>query len=345
MYIIYDDFYLKHDCGPSHPENSDRLRFIINAIRNSNFSKELSFESPFEASPEQISLIHEKNYIKRVRSLSEEGGYHYLDIDTVVSENTFKCALLAVGGCFKGIDLILNDVSASSFFAIIRPPGHHAFRSFGSGFCIFNNIALAARYAQTNYNANKIAIIDFDLHHGNGTQDFFYSSNKVFYISFHQYPYYPGTGYYDEIGRGAGEGYNLNFPFPAGSDETDYLFALTDIILPVLKRFKPELILVSAGYDGHFEDPFSSINLKDESFYKIMNLILFIGKINDCNKIGIILEGGYNHEATARGVLKTISACIEGLKEVVNQNSAEYYLKLKQENKINFSNIKKLFKI
>ena len=317
MYIIYDDFYLKHDTGPGHPENSGRLSSIMKALGNFEYRKNLKFESPFEADNEMLNLVHDSKYIKNIEKLSAQGGFHQIDPDTVVSEDTFRSAKLASGGCLKGIDLLFSERDPI-FFALVRPPGHHAFSDHGSGFCIFNNISLAAKYAMEKYNIKKIAIIDFDVHHGNGTQSIFYKSSEVFYISIHQYPLYPGSGWYDEKGESQGLGFNLNIPVVPGSGENDYFIAFIEIIFPLITNYDPELILVSAGYDAHRDDPLASINLTEDSYYKIMSIIMYMSIAGMQNnpgkkrvKTGIILEGGYNHKATALSVLSTITACME----------------------------------
>lgn len=316
MYIVYDEFYLKHDAGPSHPENPQRLISILDAISNSTVKDSLVFEKPYFSDEAKIRLIHDQDYIEYIKSVSGKEGYFYLDMDTVVSKYTYMCALLAAGGCFKGLDLILGgntkiDSKISKYFSLVRPPGHHAFRNRGSGFCIFNNVALCAKYAQTKYGIEKIAILDFDVHHGNGTQDIFYEDPNVFYISFHQYPHYPGTGFYDEIGRGNGKGFNLNLPFPPYTGEEAYILAILDIVIPLISRFKPGLILVSAGYDAHIEDPLSLLKLGDSSYYKITYLISYMSRIYCGGKLGLVLEGGYNCGSVSRSVVKTILGCIE----------------------------------
>ncbi len=312
MYVIYDNFYLKHDNGPGHPENAGRLTAIKKELENPGFRNRIVIEKPRPAIDKEIELIHDKNYIKEIRDLSRSGGISYLDPDTAVTEHTYDCALLAAGGCFTGLDLIFHKKPGySKFFAIIRPPGHHAFRNTGSGFCIFNNIALSAEYAMLKYGVEKIAIVDFDAHHGNGTQDIFYKDSNIFYISFHQYPHYPGTGNSDEIGCGEGTGFNLNFPFASHTDETDYLIAIRDIVIPVMERFRPGLFLVSAGYDSHFLDPLSSLNLTEESYYKIMYIISYLSHKYSEGRVGILLEGGYDYNSTAKSVIKTIEGCFD----------------------------------
>jgi acetoin utilization deacetylase AcuC-like enzyme len=391
MYIIYDDFYLKHFTGLSHVENAGRLAAIISTIKKSSLFKDLDFCRPNKADTKQVCLVHSPSYVERIAALSDESGkfdsnmLFNIDMDTIVSKYTYESAMLAAGAGVSGIDKLFGGKKGNIFFALVRPPGHHSFRENGSGFCIFNNIAIAAAYSIENHGLKRVAIIDFDVHHGNGTQDIFYDDDRVLYISLHQYPHYPGTGDWPENGRGKGEGFNLNIPLAAYSNENDYMYAVNEIILPVLERFNPELLLFSAGYDAHKDDPLSLINLEDDSYKKIMQLILRKcrqlpagenisnrvavnsssnvdagenSKSNPgCFKIGIILEGGYNYEATARSILKTISACLELGGEAgfsgtcLPESTASVKTApaagdgLNVRNLKNFNNIKKLFAI
>lgn len=380
-------------------ENSGRLAAIIAAIQKSVLFKDLNFYKPNKADSSQVSLVHNPAYIKKIRALSEEAGkFDYdmlfnIDADTVVSKYTYECAMLAAGAGISGIDLLFGGRNDDIFFALARPPGHHAFKERGSGFCIFNNIAIAAAYSIGNYGLKRVAIIDFDVHHGNGTQDMFYRDDRVLYISLHQYPHYPGTGDWRENGSKKGEGFNLNIPLAANSNENDYIYAVNDIIMPVLERFDPELLLFSAGYDAHKDDSLSQMKLEDDSYRKIMEIILSrprqshtrnnsghiisggsgVGKAGRKNcsnaasegdnksnpqviKTGIILEGGYNYVATAKSVLKTISACLKtqgagfknadlalGASSIKTECAA--YADLNACNLKNFNNIKKLFAI
>ena len=334
MYIIYDDFFTRHNTGSLHPEKPGRVAAIKEAldikIKNSLlFGRFVEFKAPEMAKKSLICAVHKEEYFEKIKAISASGNLQYIDPDTVVSGNTFDCAVLAAGACIKGIDCLFKNLegndtagsamqSAVSFFALVRPPGHHAFASAGSGFCIFNNIAIAAKYAEANYGCKRIAIIDFDVHHGNGTQEIFYENKNIFYISLHQYPHYPGSGYWNETGKQKGEGFNLNIPLTAFSGEYDYIEAFTDVILPVLIEYNPGLILVSAGFDGHKDDPLSSVMLAGSSYYKIMKLILFLSSTarlrskgkNPCN-IGIVLEGGYDFNATSQSAVEVIKACIE----------------------------------
>jgi acetoin utilization deacetylase AcuC-like enzyme len=355
MYVIYDDFYLKHSNGPGHPENPNRLVAIKGAIDGWDLKDRIAFGKPRPATDKEIGMVHDEDYIQEIKDLSEMGGISYLDPDTAVTEYTYDCSLLAAGGCFEGLDLIFDDSNKSHrFFAVIRPPGHHAFKNHGGGFCIFNNAALSARYAQIKYGIKKIAIIDFDAHHGNGTQDFFYNDGSVFYISFHQYPHYPGTGNFSETGRGRGTGFNMNFPFMAETGDPDYVAALLDIIIPVMEKFDPELFLVSAGYDSHYLDTLSSLSLAEESYYKIMYIISYLSHKHCRDRIGILLEGGYEYNATARSVLETIRGCFENkdLPGTAGKSDLENRLEIdrdflagKIKNTMVLDKVKEIFKI
>ncbi len=355
MYIIYDDFYLKHENGPGHPENAGRLISIKKALDTWEFKDRIIFKKPRPATVREIEMAHDRNYIKRIENLSGKGGISYLDPDTAVTEYTYDCALLAAGGCFTGIDLIFNGKSDfNKFFGVIRPPGHHASGDRGRGFCIFNNIALSAKYARLKYNIKKIAIIDFDAHHGNGTQEFFYEDSSVFYVSFHQYPHYPGTGNLDETGSGEGRGFNLNFPFAPQTGEADYLTAMLDIIATLMEKYRPGLLLVSAGYDSHLMDPLASLGLVDGSYYKIMYIISYLSSKYCDGRLGIMLEGGYEHNYTARSVLKTIEGCagkedldgIRDTKDLEDRIKAMEDFRVKEvKNGMVFSKIKEIFKV
>ena len=331
MYIIYDKYYLKHENEPSHPENPKRLKYIKLAIDSWDGSKNIKYIEPFKAEEKQIKMVHTLDYIKRINELSSKGGLSFLDSDTGVSQHTYNCALLAAGGCFKGLELILGSEPVySKFFLACRPPGHHAFPSRGSGFCIFNNASLGAKYAREEFAIKKIAIIDFDAHHGNGTQEIFYQDSNVFYISFHQYPHYPGTGELDEIGENKGEGFNLNIPFMPGTKEPDYIVSLIDIVLPLLERFEPELIIVSAGYDSHLSDSMSSLGLVEKSYWKIMLVLSAFCRWLCKDRLGIVLEGGYDYRSTADSVVSTISACHEEsiIMKLKNIDDIESYFKV-----------------
>jgi acetoin utilization deacetylase AcuC-like enzyme len=229
------------------------------------------------------------------------------DGDTHVSKDSFDVALLAAGGVTLAIDQVMNG-SLTRAFCAVRPPGHHAETSTVMGFCLFNNAAIGARYAQTRHGVERVAIVDWDVHHGNGTQQIFYEDDSVLFISLHQFPFYPGTGAANERGAGKGEGFTLNCPMGVGSVEKDYLDAFQAQILPALHRFQPQLILVSAGFDAHADDPLAGINLTEDSFGRMTELVLEISERYCKGKIVSILEGGYDLQALSRSVESHLKA-------------------------------------
>ena len=230
---LYDEIYMGHDTGWGHPERPERLRAIDDNLKSSKFYNDLMRVEKQIADYEYIELIHDKSYINRVKK-DIESGYSNLDsMDTVICERSFEVALYAVGGSLKMCDCIING-DAENGFCVIRPPGHHAERDRAAGFCIFNNIAIAAKYLQSKHKIKKIAIIDWDVHHGNGTQHSFEKDNSIYYISLHQYPHYPGTGESSENGTGEGKGYTLNIPMKSGSGDQEYIQAFNEKILPEL---------------------------------------------------------------------------------------------------------------
>ncbi len=306
MYIIYDPLFLKHDPGAMHPETSSRLTSILDSLKDLEEKNIITITLPGEADPDIAALVHTRGYIDTVKNFSKNGGYSYIDGDTVVSEHTYSSAMLAATGAARGIDLVFDDQGPNVYFAMVRPPGHHAFKDHGGGFCIFNNVAVAASYALERYGLERVAIIDFDGHHGNGTQDIFYRSEQVFFISLHQYPHYPGTGYYDQTGDGRGRGYNLNIPFPPDTGGESYIAAFSQLILPLLEKYEPQLILVSAGYDSHSSDELTSLGLSTSSYLKIMYLISSLSLKYCQGRMGIVLEGGYNTGILGPCVRKTI---------------------------------------
>jgi acetoin utilization deacetylase AcuC-like enzyme len=251
------------------------------------------------ATQKEIGLVHHSSYIEYVQKIAQKGG-GYLDGDTPVSEASYEAATLAVGSGLEAIDHILKGEIESAIL-LVRPPGHHSLKSRGMGFCLFNNIAIAARYGLQN-GFKKIAIIDWDVHHGNGTQDEFYKEKEVLFISIHQFPFYPGTGAIDEIGEGEGEGYTLNIPMPRGSSDADYKKVFENKILPKLIEYEPEIILISAGFDAHKLDPLGGIELSTSMYEWMTEKILQIAKECCKGKILSFLEGGYSLEAIAESV-------------------------------------------
>jgi acetoin utilization deacetylase AcuC-like enzyme len=299
--FVYHELFLDHDTGYGHPERPDRLRSIVSHLKETGLWKNLHHVMIDPATEEQILKVHTKRHFNFVKQ-SCERGIEVLDQgDTHVCNESFEIALLAAGGVLAGVDAVCSGVLTNVFCAV-RPPGHHAESNAVMGFCLFNNVAVAARYAQEKFGVGKIVILDWDVHHGNGTQEIFYNDPLVFYISTHQYPFYPGTGDRSERGEGKGEGYTLNCPMRSGSGEKEYVEAFQKEIIPAIEMYKPELIMISAGFDAHKDDPLANINLTEESFAKMTAIMMEVADKYCGGKIISVLEGGYNLQALARSV-------------------------------------------
>lgn len=291
----FSDLCLKHATPANHPERPDRLRMLDAHLHDCGLHGELTPISPFRATEEQICSVHSTQYVSSIRKACEEGGGVLPDGETFTVPESFLAASIAVGGVLAGIDAVVEGTVDSAFCAV-RPPGHHAEYDRAMGFCIFNNVAIGARYAQQSHKLRTIAIIDWDVHHGNGTQHIFETDNSVLYISLHQYPLYPGTGDRNECGVGAGEGYTVNIPLPAGAGEEEYLAAFETTILPAVRSFVPDLLLISAGFDAHRDDPLAGMNLTEKSYFAMTE------QLEGLAPIVSVLEGGYNLGALARSV-------------------------------------------
>jgi acetoin utilization deacetylase AcuC-like enzyme len=308
--FITHPVFLKHDTGPGHPERPDRLVSITEAFEHSHLKNKVEMVQPIRATPEQVSLVHTDAYIRFVTEAIHNGS-HILDFgDTVVCSDSLDAAYYACGAGIRGVDL-LAEGKYSRVFCAVRPPGHHAEPAHALGFCIFNNAAVAARYAQRTGVAEKILIIDWDVHHGNGTQHTFEQDAAVFYYSLHRYPFYPGTGLESECGLGAGEGFTLNRPLKAGSDDTVYLQSFAADLAEIERKIKPDLIILSNGYDAHREDPLGGMMMTDTGYWKMTEMISRFAWHNCEGRILSILEGGYNLEVLARCVLNHLDCMIK----------------------------------
>jgi len=300
--IVYTSKYLNHNPGPSHPESPKRLKVIMEALRSSRMIEEGNcrlFE-PEPARVEDVELVHDPDYIRLVDRVCSSGG-GLLDLgDTEVSPESFEVALYAVGGGLKAVDLVLAK-RVKNAFAFVRPPGHHAGPYAASGFCIFNNIAITAMYLLREIKLDRILILDVDAHHGNGTQEVFYDTDQVLFISLHQDPTgFPGTGFADEIGEKDGLGYKVNFPFPLRTCDQIYEKAFELIITPIVEQYRPQFILVSAGFDGHFSDTVAELSLTVGGYIRTFLTIINCASALCDGRLAALLEGGYNLDVIGR---------------------------------------------
>lgn len=309
--FVYHEDYLRHDTG-YHPENAARLISIMQGMEARNLTKKTERVLPVRASREQLEYVHTAAYVQQVEALSKSGG-GMLDPDTPVCNVSYEIALLAAGGLIKAVDAVMDESNPlKHVFALVRPPGHHANATRGRGFCIFNNVAIAAEYLKREYGAKRILIADWDVHHGNGTQEIFFEDPSVLYFSTHQYPHYPGTGWVDEVGKGDGAGFTVNVPLPIGTDDAGYVYALTGILVPIAREFRPEFVLVSSGFDAHITDPLASMSVTSRGFGLFTDVIMAIAEELCNGRIVLTLEGGYNLDAIAESVLAVFNSLIAG---------------------------------
>tara|TARA_B110000037_G_scaffold147712_1_gene166830 strand:+ start:140 stop:1186 length:1047 start_codon:yes stop_codon:yes gene_type:complete len=308
--IMYSDQFLLHDTGPNHPENADRLISVVTDLKNNLKLSPFVYWPNFKpATYEELNLVHSKEYIKLVdRQVGrlKKSQIAYLSTgDTAISKNSNDVAKLAVGAGIKAADLIMAK-KASSAFALVRPPGHHATSEKGMGFCIYNNVAIVARYLQEKYGLKNILIVDFDVHHGNGTQDIFYDDDSVFYFSVHQHPFYPQSGRPSEIGSGKGKGFTLNVDLLKGSGDRELIDAFTEKLQPAMEDFKPEFILISAGFDAHQGDLLGQLNYTYKGYKNIAEILNRIAKKYASERELYILEGGYVPKNISNSVAEII---------------------------------------
>ena len=301
--------YLKHDTEP-HPENPGRLKAIQGKIESSKIYPHLIFPEPRRATADELTANHDPSHIHHVRN-SCRNGVQNLDGDTVICPDSWDAAVLSAGAGLTAVDQIVTGQLDNAFTAV-RPPGHHAEKDRSMGFCLFNNVAIAARYAIKKHGLNRVCIFDWDVHHGNGTQHSFYSDPSVHYSSIHQYPFYPGTGDKDETGIGDGLGTTLNFPLDAFNGDQTYLDIVKNKLIPVIQSFKPDLIIVSAGFDAHEDDPLAQMRVSSSCYGKMTDMVLKAAE-NICDgRLLSMLEGGYNHTALADSVLEHVNALVTG---------------------------------
>lgn len=309
--LVYHEDYLLHHAGSWHPEGPERLQSIMNHLAETKLLAKLNLVQPYPADIDWIATIHNRNYISSVEQICSTHGFSNLDADTYVCPDSYRIALLAAGGALAAADAMMEG-RIDNAFCLLRPPGHHAEKTRAMGFCLFNNIAILAKYLQLKFHLEKIFILDWDVHHGNGTQNSFYDDPTVFYFSIHQYPHYPGTGLPTERGIGKGEGYTLNIPLAGGHGNEDYMKIFQDQLVPVVKDFQPDCILISAGFDGHWNDPLAGMQLTESGYAKLTEIILEVAEECCRGRAISLLEGGYNLEMLAKSVAAHIKMLLRG---------------------------------
>jgi acetoin utilization deacetylase AcuC-like enzyme len=302
--IVTDDSYLEHDTGAAHPERPDRLRAIGRLLRSEPSPDWIRIPAR-DASVEDLARIHVPEYVERVAATARLARFAF-DADTPACARTFAAARRAAGGVLALVDAVMAG-RVSNGFALVRPPGHHAERDRAMGFCFFNNVALAAAHLRAAHGLRRVLIVDWDVHHGNGTQHSFYRDPSVLFVSSHQYPFYPGTGAVREVGTGEGEGFTLNLPFPAGYGDAQYVQAFLDVVEPIARQFVPEFILVSAGFDAHRRDPLAGMDVTEDGFAKLARVLLRTARELCQDRLVAVLEGGYDLEGLTRSIAAVLS--------------------------------------
>lgn len=295
--FIYHPIYLEHLTGSWHPERPDRLAGILQALEEAGLDEMLCRLTPSPCPREHILAVHTERLVTMIEALCGPDIQH-IDADTAVSEKSFEAAVFAAGAGLAAADAIMAGDIDNAFCAV-RPPGHHAESDRAMGFCLFNNVAIATRYLQKMHGIEKALIIDWDVHHGNGTQEIFYEDPSVLYFSSHQYPHYPGTGSMGEGGRGKGETFNVNAPLRAGCGDAEYQQVYTKMLSPVADVFKPEWVMISAGFDGHHEDPLASMRLTENGYAWLTRMAVDIAQKHCRGRLISMLEGGYGRALTA----------------------------------------------
>ena len=303
--VVIDQGYLKHLPGESHPERPERIQALLN-LAGALDKQMFELASPRAATRADVESTHGADHVRLVESTSKHNRYA-LDGDTITCRDSFGVALLAVGGFLTLLDAIASKQSSNGF-ALVRPPGHHALRDHAMGFCLFNTMAIGAEYLKRVHGAKKILIMDWDVHHGNGTQAAFYDDPTVLFISTHQFPFYPGSGAVNETGVAAGEGFTLNVPLPAGCTDAEYLQVFQDIVVPAAEKFQPDWILVSAGFDPHRRDPLGGMNVTEEGFGAMAGLLLALANRFAGGRIAFLLEGGYDLAGLRDSVAAVLAA-------------------------------------
>lgn len=303
---VYSPLYLKHSAA-GHPEAPQRLEAILEVWQDTRLLEGLVALEPTPASDEQLLRVHSRKHLSTLEYADRRGGLQ-LDGDTYMSEHSRAAAYLAAGGALNAVDAVMTGIVDASF-SLARPPGHHATRDLAMGFCLLNNVAVAAQYAVDRYHLERVLIMDFDVHHGNGTQDIFYASPNVYYFSTHRYPFYPGSGHWRDMGAEEGRGFTFNVPLPHSVGNQQFARIFDDLLYPAMRHYQPQLVLVSAGYDAHWADPLGALTLLDATGYHYLSQVLYsIAREFAEGRIVFLLEGGYNFDALAWSSYATVEA-------------------------------------
>ncbi|NIO37616.1 histone deacetylase [Candidatus Bathyarchaeota archaeon] len=323
--LVFSPIYYRHDPGRGHPESASRLRSIVGELRlgKARGIQDWQFIKPEKATLEEVERVHDVDYIEYVKKVCEAGGGIVdLEENTVVSSSSFEVALHAVGGTLRAVTFTMQEKNRNAF-ALVRPPGHHATRCSAGGFCLFNNVAIAAKHLLEEFKLDRIAILDIDSHHGNGTQEIFYETDSVLYISLHEDPQdFPKRGFISEIGEEDGFGFNVNVPLPFETTDSLYLKAVYEVVKPILQQYRPQLVLVSAGLDAHYADPVGRLRLSIPCYQKVYEMVIDLAA-EACNgKIVSVLEGGYSIRFAGK-IATAITAEMSGVPYNVYDKSPE----------------------
>ena len=302
--ILKSDTFLKHDPGFAHVENPSRLEVIFDGLKSLAGRENLSFPVPEPATRNDLLRVHSAEHVDRIAATADK-VYDFLDSDTATSANSHAAACLAAGALIGAARLVAEGAAANAF-ALVRPPGHHAEHGYAKGFCLFNNVAVAAAFAVTELGFKRVLVIDWDLHHGNGTQNSFYQTDQVLYFSTHMYPYYPGSGALNELGSGRGEGYNVNVPLSGGMNDLAYATIFNEVLVPIARQYQPEMIMVSAGYDIYYGDPLGTMAVTETGFAYLTRVVKNLADELCDGRLLLTLEGGYNLTGLRDGVLASL---------------------------------------
>jgi acetoin utilization deacetylase AcuC-like enzyme len=308
--LVYHPAYLAHDMGAGHPESPNRLRAIMQQLERSGTAERVRRIEPRKAEDEWVTQIHTPSYVAALNKHQPASGRVALDPDTSMSAGSLEAAYLAAGGALAAADAIMQGEVEHAFCAV-RPPGHHAESSRAMGFCLFNNVAIAARYVQKRHGLSRVLIVDWDVHHGNGTQHSFEADASILFFSTHQYPHYPGTGRATERGTGAGEGFTINVPMEAGDGNDEYHAVFLNVLLPAAETFKPEFVIISAGFDAHRDDPLAGMGLTEAGYADMTGIVAGIAKRHAGGRLLSSLEGGYDLTALAGSVDAHVKALLD----------------------------------